>query len=153
MYLSIAFTLFAIVAGMYLLAKTKNENLGKLFRIVAYLVIIVSVLSLLCQLGRVASSMMCCHGMYESSENCGQGMMMHKKIIMHGMQGERRMHSCGEEMEGCCAGERCCGGMNGCEMEMHGHGTCGDEMEEGDEGCGHGMKKEGAIEKDTIIKK
>lgn len=156
LYLSIAFTLLAAVAGMYLLAKAKNENLGKLFTLVAYLVIIIAGFSLLCQLGRGVCSMMYCKGGYSSSENCMPGMMMHKKIIMHGTSGECRMHSGGEEMDECCPGERCCGGMSGCDMNMRGHGKCCDEMKEGgegDEGCGHGMKEGRMVEKDTIIKK
>src|SRR5437016_13932943 len=82
LYLSIAFTLFAIVAGMYLLAKTKAENLGRFYSIVAWLVIVVAGFSLLCQLGRGALQMACRTGICPSSENCMPG--MYKKMMMGG---------------------------------------------------------------------
>jgi hypothetical protein len=147
-YLSIAFTLLAAVAGLYLLAKTKAEGLGKLYSVVSYLVIIVAGLSLTCQLGRGITMMACRTGICTPSENCMPGMMIHKEINMRGMGGDCKMHSGCREEEMCCESRMHGGGMgNCCDMEGGGsHGDCckGGEgkkgcMEEGEAG-GPGMK-------------
>lgn len=155
-YLSIAFTLLAGVAGMYLLAKTRAEQLGKIFSIFSYLVILVALLSLVCQLGRAACWMACSSGICEPSENCMPGMMMHKRIMMHGMSGDCKMNSGCDGMEECCSSEKCGEGMRECRMEckdmkMGGHGKCCDEMKEGGEECGEGMMH-GKMKHDRMMK-
>lgn len=144
LYFAVALTLLAAVAGMYLLAKTRTENLGKLFSIVSYIVIIVAGLSLVCQLGRGALKMACRTGVCPPSENCMPGMMMHKEIIMNGM-GECRMHSGCREEEECCESRGHCGSMKACCDMDRGHGDCCKEGE-GKHECkgedeGMGMKK------------
>jgi len=124
-YLSVAFTLLATVAGMYLLAKTRAEALGKFFRFVAWTVIVVSGLSLICQLGRAGCWMACSTGICTPSENCMPGMM--------------NCHEEENDDEECCDHHGHGGGRNNCcEMKgdhMHGEGKGGCMEEEG-----HGMK-------------
>src|SRR5258708_6278887 len=113
-YISIAFTLVALVAGMYLLAKAKRDGLGKSYSWISYIVIVTSLALLLCQLTQGVMRMMACRG--ENREEmmmereCGphDWMMMH-----HGwMHGHGR---CMEDMEmcktksdsGCCMKRGC----------------------------------------------
>jgi len=140
-YLSIAFTLLAAVAGMYLLAKTKTEALGKFFKFISWLVIIVAGLSLLCQLGRAACRMICCTDMCPPSENCMPD-MMEKHGHMKGMNGDCKMHS------GCCemSREECCSGSH-CDEMKGSHGKCCDEMA-GEKECNH-MKAGNGMEDKT----
>lgn len=75
-HLSIALTLLAIIAGMFLLAKTRTESLGKLFSFISYAIIFVAGLSLACQLTSGVCRMACrtsgsgeqCEGMSNCSE-------------------------------------------------------------------------------------
>ena len=135
-YLSIAFTLLAGVAGMYLLAKTRTESLGKFFSFVAYTVIVIAGLSLLCQLGRAACWMACGTGICTPSENCMPGMMIHKEIRMHGMNG------CQEDEDAECCDQSGHGeGMNGCCEMKGGHGRVNKDSE-GKQGCMHDEEKE-----------
>ncbi len=141
LYLSIAFTLLALVAGMYLLAKTKAESLGKLFKFISWCVLIVAGLSLLCQLGRGACRMACRTGICTPSENCMPEMMIEKHVHMNGMKGDCGMHSGCHEMPACrTGGEECCSGKQ-CDEMKESHGKCCDEMEEGGKECNHDMKK------------
>jgi hypothetical protein len=130
-YLSIAFTLLAAVSGMYLLAKTKAESLGKFFKFISWAVIIIAGLSLVCQIGRAACRMLCCHERCVFSDNCMPGMTM-EKVHMNGMNGCNEMTSCRT------GGEECCG-KHGCNMEGV-HGKCCDEMEEQGKECNHDRK-------------
>jgi ABC-type nickel/cobalt efflux system permease component RcnA len=162
-YFSIAFTLLAAVAGMYLLAKAKTENLGKFFNIVSYLIVIVAGLSLLCQLTRGVCRMACRTGICPPSEHCMPGMMIHKEINMHGMSGGCAMNSgCGEE-ERCCESKGHCEGMSGCCEMKCSHGQGGECCKDGNEGkggcmkdgekeCSHDMKKgcEMNMKKDSV---
>ncbi len=151
-HLSIAITLLTLVAGMYLLAKTRTENLGKLFRFVSYLVIIVAGLSLLCQLGRGVCVMACRTGICPPSENCMPG-MMNKEMKMHGMSGDCSMHSGCREEERCCESRGHCEGMSSCcEMnEGRGHGDCCKEAGEGKGGCMKDGDKEGGMKKGCMM--
>jgi hypothetical protein len=153
LYISIAFTLIAMVAGLYLLAKAKAEGLGKLFSITAYAVIIIAGLSLLCQLGRSAMHMACRSGICPPSENCMPG-MMHKEIIMRGPHGECGMHAGCRDEEECCESRSCSdemgegGGMHhGC-AEMRGHGDCC-KHGEGKGGCMKNGEQEEGMKKDS----
>jgi len=75
----IALTLIAITAGMFLLAKTNKDNLGILFKIVAYFIIISGFLNLAC------SAMMCMMGFYGKHHFNGE-MKMHNKWMKHNME-------------------------------------------------------------------
>ncbi len=124
MYIAIVFTLFALMAGMLLLNKTKKEGLGKFFSFISYLVIIVSLLMLICAGTRGIMRMTCCRSMH-SSENCmmdkecgpGGCMMMHHEWV----RGNAR---CMEEMREC----RMKGDSGSCKMGMK-HGCPMEEME------------------------
>jgi hypothetical protein len=138
--LSIAFTLLAAVAGMYLLAKTKAEALGKFFKFISWCVIIVAGISLLCQLGWIACRMVCCTGICPPSENCMPDMMIQKHSQMNGMHGECSMHQGCCEMPDCRSGREECSSSRCCDEMKESHGKCCDEMREGEDGCDHGKK-------------
>lgn len=74
-------SLLAIVAGMFLLAQTKKENLGNLFKYVSYFVVITGFLSLICIGTRCV--MRCSYG---GAGNCGMmqygGDMKCKEMMM-----------------------------------------------------------------------
>jgi hypothetical protein len=146
-YLSIALTLLAAVSGMYLLAKTKAENLGRFFSFISWCVVLIAGLILICQLTRGILSMACRTGICPPSENCMPEMMIDKHVCMHGMKENCMMHSR-------CGTEECCSGK-GCEGMNKAQGKCCDEMEEGEDGCHHGMNKECKTEekKDSLRKK
>jgi hypothetical protein len=139
--ISISFSLLALVAGMFLLDKTKKEGLGNFYNLISWLVIVVSMLTLLCSLTRGVWRMSCRHNMERSMEMCRPGMMGGGDCCMP-MRGHRGMMR-----------EDCCDEMMG-RGKMR--GGCGDmEEEDDDEGCG-GMKKEMHkemhMEKDTTKK-
>jgi hypothetical protein len=132
MYISIAITLFALMAGMLLLAKTKKEGLGKFFSWISYIVIVISFLLLLCQLTHGIMRMTCCRSMQgncmmDKESACpvgrcgphGGNMMMH-----HGwMRGDAQ---CMEEMREC----KIHGDSASCKMGMmHGCPMSGSKAE------------------------
>lgn len=124
-----AITLLAIVAGMMLLAQTKKENLGNIYKYVSWFVIIMAFLSELCIGARCA---MRCHG---------GGCMMTKECRM--MDDDGCMMGGG--MMGCHRGMMMggCGMMGGCNMMMGG-GCCGGMMMNGccaHMGCNEGMSE------------
>jgi hypothetical protein len=133
---SIALSLLALVAGMYLLDKTKKEGLGKFYNFISWVVIVISILILLCGLTRGLMRMK--HGGnygYGRMEMCRPGMMDDCCMPMRG--------HCGKMMR-----EECCDEMMGGE-KMHG---CGDMEEEDDDGMEKEEHKEIIIEKDTVKK-
>ncbi len=133
LHLSIAFSLLALVAGMYLLAKTRSENLGKLFSFISWLVVIVAGINLVCQLAWGGCMLACHTGICTPSEHCMPGMM-------HG----GGMHSdCDEMEEGCGEGH---GG------EMGGHRDCCKGNEEGKGGCMEEGDKEKECDHDHEMK-
>ena len=137
--ISISFSLLAIVAGMYLLDKTKKEGLGKFYSFISWLVIVVSILTLLCSLTR-GFGRMCCRHDRGSMEMCRPGMMGGEDCCMP-MRGHHR----GMMREDCCD-----------EMKGHGkmHGGCSemDEDEDEDGGMEKEIHKDIRIEKDTLKK-
>ena len=145
--LSIAFTLLAGVAGMYLLAKTRTEQLGKLFSIASYLVILIASFSLIWQLGTAACWMACGSGICQPTESCMPGK------TMHGMSGCYGMNSVCNDKDECCVSngrgerkkeyEKECGSKN---KSGRGHGC--DEMMEDNDDDGHRM-----MQKDSALKK
>lgn len=118
-----ALSLLAIVAGMMLLAQTKKDNLGNLYKYVSWFVIIMAFLSILC-IG--AQSAMKCHR--------GERYMMRKECRMM-------------DDDGCMMGHMGCQGMMGCQRGMMGgcgmmhNGCCGGMMNgcSGNMGCNHDM--------------
>lgn len=125
-YISIVFTLFSLMAGMLLLAKTRKESLGKLYSSISYLVIIISLLILTCQAARGIMQMACrnecsppehcmmmsgmmnggcdrggCmmmrHGWMKGGGHCEEEMEMHKSMSDSTMGGKK--HCCDMDME------------------------------------------------------
>jgi len=157
---SFALSLLAIVAGMMLLAQTKRENLGNVYRYVSLFVIIMGVLCLLGALGKGA--MKCCkmgHRRMEMREYRMDGGMMMRG---HGMMGHRgMMGGCGMMERGCCNDM-----MGGCNENMGGMNECkegmNEECNEGKDGGScpmmmHDEKHEGhegmEMKKDSVKKK
>jgi hypothetical protein len=142
-----ALTLLAIVAGMMLLAQTKKENLGNIYKYVSWFVIVCGFLSILAIGAR--SAMKCCPMMREHRMMMREGRMMDGCMMGHmggyGMMGCHRemMGGCGMMNNGCCEGMNsgCCNeGMMGCHDGMgqcnEGMGQCHDGMSECHEGMG-----------------
>lgn len=137
-----ALSLLAIVAGMMLLAQTKKDNLGNLYKYVSLFVIIMAFLSLLC-IG--AQSIMKCHagGRYMVRKECrmmgdDDGCMMGGYGMMgchRGMMGGCGMYNgcCGGMMGGCC-GHMGCNSMDQCHEGMG--GQCQDGMNQCHQGMG-----------------
>lgn len=151
-----ALSLLAIAAGMMLLAQTKKENLGNLFKYVSWFIVIMGFLCIVCIGCR--SAMRCCM----RAQNCrnmkvmmmrdddGNGCYMERGMREHGGMGCERgmMGGCGMMMGGgcyrmgsCCGGEReeCENGMGSCHENM---GECKDGMggcTDGDSKCTEGM--------------
>jgi len=133
-HIALTLSLLALVAGMYLLAKTRTENLGRLFSFVSWLVISVSAIALAGQLV-CAAWMLSCH-LHGERTGCG----IHSGFHHDGECGESK-HSCGS-MSHCCdmrdheERDQCCHGGEGnircVEGEGKGQGMgkgCGMEME------------------------
>ncbi|MEI6508166.1 MAG: hypothetical protein WCO54_06745 [Bacteroidota bacterium] len=127
-YISICITLLTLIAAMYLLAKSKKEELGSLFKWISYGIIAVSILLLVCQLTRGACRMMHC-----GKEKCGPEMGMHRGMERGMMNHEMCGGRGGEEME-CREGGMMRGGDCGEKMECKGHMKSGCEGMKGCEG-------------------
>jgi hypothetical protein len=177
--IAFALTLLAIVAGMMLLAYSKKENLGNLYKYVSWFVIVTGFLSILCIGARCG--MRCCQMGKQRMMAKERMMMMNDEGCMMGHMGWRMMGhhrgmmgGCGMMGGGCCGGmmnghmDGCCQGMSQCHEGM---GQCGEGMSECHEGmggctdgkgeCSEGkdggscpMMKGGMMEKkDTVVKK
>ena len=157
-HLSLSLTLLALVAGMYLLAKTKKEELGNFFRWISYFVIASSLICFACCLCHGLCGAWCrshcpdggmeeCRGGMGMDCGHGGGMRIEKHIRMGG--------GCEDRME-----REECMGMSGCCKGM-GRGKCGDHEEMEMHGCkeggmkncckGHEEGEEKEIKKDTIV--
>lgn len=125
--ISLSFSLLALVAGMYLLAKTRKESLGKFFGFVSWLVICVSLLAMLCSLSRGAMHMRGGYYMERSMEYCHPGMGMMDEDCCMPMRG----HHQGMMDEEYCGGMMGKGKMKGkcCEMEEEDVDDGGGEMQ------------------------
>jgi hypothetical protein len=152
-FIAVALLLLALVAGTHLLSKSKSENRGKFSEWVAYAVIIVSILMLLCQLCMCTMRMMHRGDRHEMREH-HMGMMQYCPPEMCGgvpcmmPMGRGGMNCCrmGGNMHGCKMEGGMKGEMDCCKGEMkHGgeehKGKCCDEMEDDDD-RGEGMKKD-----------
>lgn len=96
-FLTLSVTLLVIIASVHLLAKVRNENLGIFSKLVSYLVLIVALLMLCCQLFRGVDKME--HGGKKCKKECSREMMMGGEGDHHMM-----MKKCHKEggMEGKC---------------------------------------------------
>jgi hypothetical protein len=150
--------LLVIVAGMFLLAHTKKENLGNFYKYVALFVVIMGFLGILACAARCA--MRCCRmgqhrmemreyrmmdgdgGMMRHMGGCG--MMGHRHMMMGGCCDG--MRGCNEGMSQCNEGmmNGCSGDMNQCDMNKDG-GSC--PMMKGE------MHEEMTMKKDSVKKK
>ena len=122
LYVSICLTLLTIVAAIHLLLKINKEQGASIYKWLTYLVIVVALLILVCQISRGAMKMMC----HENDEKCDRKEMVFRK------HHQMHMRMMGEE------GEDNCGEMKDCEMI---DGRC--IMKDGKE-----MKKECCEEED-----
>ncbi len=95
--IGLSLTLIAIVAGMLLLAKTQKDNLGAIYKVISYFVIITAFLAFLCGVGCGI-----CRSLHCMKDGCPQ------KMEQCGM-----MSGCSDEGGSCCKmmGGR---GMMGC---------------------------------------
>jgi hypothetical protein len=111
--IGISFILLALVAGMFLLAKTKKEELGGFFKLVSYLVIGISFLALILVAGRHTCRMICKKGKCQTEGSC----------MIGGEACEEQMMKCEHRttmMEGCCSMPGCCKMSDGkIKMERH----------------------------------
>src|ERR1700733_242372 len=96
--ISFALALIAIVYGAKLLADSKKENLGGLYKYLAWFVIIAGFLMIICDAGRGIMGM--CHMREARMEN--------KEMMMMGRGGD----------DGCMMGD------GDCRMMMHHHNMC-----------------------------
>ncbi len=104
MYIAVALLLLTLTAGMFLLAKSKKDNLGLFYKITSWLVIVLSTLCLICCLFRCTMGE-CrkgygkaqCHEkmMMSSCNNDGCDEMMNCK--MHKKCKTKRKNSCKKE--------------------------------------------------------
>ena len=103
---AIALLLLSLTGGMWLLYKTQKENLNAFFKVIAWLVIVVSL-----------GSMICC-----GLRCCMRSCMMKEECRMERMNGEdcgMGMNQCGM-MKSCSMGK----GMNQCHPMMNSGGGC-----------------------------
>lgn len=75
MMICLPLLLLSLTAGMYLLAKTRSENLGSFFKFVSWLIIIGAFAGMLCM--AICSFRYCgsggCYGKGYGTEYCGPG--------------------------------------------------------------------------------
>jgi len=102
--IEISLALIALVFGAQLLAQSKKENLDKLYKYLAWFVILMGFLTLA---GAGVKSLLVLNRMRNG------GGKIRKEIMMH----RREMNSMGNGMmwqRGMCNGNNCCGWMNCC---------------------------------------
>ena len=111
----VSFTLLALIAGMFLLAHTKKDNLGGFFKFISWFVIVSSIVMMV-----YAISANSCRLMMRCKMGCDKEMMM-GKCGMHGPEGmmgccghDGMMGGCDKEKMGCCDKEK---GMMGCDKD------------------------------------
>jgi|SRR6185312_824389 len=146
--IALPLALIAIVFGMKLLAQTKKDNLGNLFKYVSWFVIVMGFLVTLC-IGCRAVMRHCCHGGEHEMMMKKRCMMMDDDNCYMGHMGgcsNMNMMGCHHMMGGCCGGMMMmhggCGNMGGgcCNMDNDcDGGQCHDGMKscckDGDKGC------------------
>lgn len=140
--IGIALLLISLTAGMWLLYKTQKENLNTFFKVVAWFVIVVSFLTMICC--GVRGMMFHCMAKQECGGMQQYGMNMNGWGMGKGMC-MMRAH----KMMMCKGGDE--------ECEMMGKGCCKKRKEMCEKECCKkdaakcGMKME--LEKDTVVKK
>ncbi len=168
--LSICISLFLLSfsAGMWLLYKTQKENLGMIFKLAAWFIIVMSLGSMVC-CGIHSMKQHCMkEGQCEEKQECAMG----KGDCKMGGMGDCKMGmgkgmgecSMGHGRGGCkiiiCTGDDECEMSRGCDME--GHDKCEGEGGEGEckEGkmdcCKKGKEKcdmKMEMKKDSVVKK
>lgn len=133
---AVAIAILGLAAGVHLLIKVKEANLGTLYKLLAWKVILISGLFIV---GGVVVGWKHMHSCHES---CERGMMKGAACDMKGMQGECKMESadCRKMKKDCCReGEEkeCCkdmkmkggcpemgGDMKECKDMKGGKGAC-----------------------------
>lgn len=127
--ISFALALIAIVFGAKLLAQSQKENLGGLYKYLAWFVIVMGLLMILCDAARGVMGM--CHRGHEKMINkecmmMGGGddgcMMGGGNCMMGGNCNMMMMHHHHMCYDNNCGGMMNCGGDNNC--SMHGGGQC-----------------------------
>ena len=120
----ISFILIAIVAGMFLLAKTKKEELGLFFKVVSYIVIAVGFAALICLAVRCFCGT--CHNGSKSctkSEQCYRSEQCHK-----GSKKCKSVKQCNNKKKCCASKEKCA--TTTCDHEkMKEHSTKKDSLQ------------------------
>ena len=146
--IAIALLLLSLTGGMFLLYKTQKENLNAFFKVMAWLVIVISLGSMVCcglrcVMHRCMEREECremerCEGMSEC--NMRENMMMG-----HGMMGKRIVI--------CADGDEDCDMKGGCCKEGM-EGECKEKCEEGEKMscCKKGVEKcEMKTKKDSVV--
>ena len=136
---AVAVAILGLAAGVHLLIKVKEANLGMLYKLLAWKVILISGLFIV---GGIVVGWKHMHRMHECHEACERGMMKGAACDMKGMQGECKMDSadCCKIKKDCCKeGEEkaCCkdmkmkggcpemgGDMKECKDMKGGKGAC-----------------------------
>ena len=72
-YASICFTLFTIMAALFLLAKVRNEKLGPMYKWASYFILLVASVVLILQITRGVCRMWCYHDGCGRTEQCEGG--------------------------------------------------------------------------------
>lgn len=115
-FIAVSITLFTLIAGVYLLAKVRNENLGIFPKLLTYLILAVALLMLVCQLYRGVGKMKGHegnrHGFHHEMMMDGDGDHM---IIKKEFRKRGKMGKCKSGM-----GEKAC-------CTMGADGECGDD--------------------------
>jgi hypothetical protein len=111
-HVSAGVTLIALAGGLFLLAKTMKDNLGLLYKILAWFIIVA------CFLNFISMSVFCAARFWSKHYMMNKEMMMHERFMMkdgmerhHGFDGMMMYHhgdGMMEEHDGCCR-EKSCG--------------------------------------------
>ena len=147
--ISIALSLLALTAGVWFLYKTQKENLGILYKVAAWFIIIATLLNMAC------CGMRCCMRacmMRGGMEQCEMG--MGECGMGHGGFNKRVMIFRGGEEECEMGGGKCCKeGRGECE---EGKGECEEgkgECKEGKMDCCKKGEKKCDMKMDSVVKK
>jgi len=132
---SISVALLVVVAGMFLLAKTKKEELGNMFSFVSYSVITIGMIVLLCAFV-CGICEMTCSGCYGSKKGCYSGK------LYSGCSGAT---SCASYRQGCsksgCSASSKCSKATSCSKKK----CC-----KGNRDCKKGKESKGDDEKESV---
>ena len=149
--ISIALSLLALTAGVWFLYKTQKENLGILYKVAAWFIIIATLLNMAC------CGMRCCmracmmrQGMEQCEMNMGDCGMGNGMCMMgHGGMSNRMM-MCKDDDECEMGGGKCCGMCKEGKGEWEkGEGEC----KEGKMDCCKKGKEKCDMKKDSVVTK